>query len=591
MRNWLMGLCALACLGGCGTRSALSVDPPVVGPDSGRDAGRDGGFDGGFDAGPPDAGMILLDCGRRDRYTTPRLAINIMPTVEGSSPPLDAEWTLLDGPPGPDPELRFTGTNLAFTPFTEGDFLVSLNVVDGMGRTASCELEIHSVVGPPVAICPEEPLRTQEGQGLLLLGDGFDDNEVVAYQWDVLETPEGGSAVIAPPTDPVSTFVGDTRGDYLVQLTAIDADMAVGTCQVTVSVKGPPEVQCPPNQDAPTRRPVSLTASDMDDVGIVSRRWELLERPGGSETTPAPLDMQMTQMTPDRQGDYRLRYTVTDVEGFTASCEVVVTGTPTPPDVRCPAEVEVAPLETAEVTATAVDDGEIASWRWQVTETPEGSGASQPSPAGSATTRFTPDIAGVYTLTVVATDDDGMTGTCTTRVVAGNVDGIRIEMNWDTTGTDMDLHLLNNEATRWQTNDDCYYSNCNTSGSGVPVLDWYGRDDEDDPRLDIDDTDGMGPENINIEQPEPGTYRVAVHNFGGAGPNAVRVNIYCGGSTTEPRQRFGPAILRGFDDSGSNSWWRVADITVTAAGCTITDLSNPDGSFNIERARTAINRR
>ena len=240
-----------------------------------------------------------------------------------------------------------------------------------------------------------------------------------------------------------------------------------------------------------------------------------------------------------------------------------------------------------DVTATAVDDGTIVGWRWMLTGQPDGSAAGGPSPANTATTSFTPDIAGVYQLTVTATDDDGMTGMCTTQVNAGNVDGLRVEMFWDTDGTDMDTHLMDPTGTQWASHDDCYYGNCQ-SGS-TSTLEWGAPGPDDNPRLDIDDTNGFGPENINITRPQPGTYRVAIHNYRGTGPNHITVSIYCGGSTTSPRQTF-HATLRGRGSSTDNDFWRVADVEITPGACTITDSSLPTGPW-VEVYSTTMNMR
>ena len=52
---------------------------------------------------------------------------------------------------------------------------------------------------------------------------------------------------------------------------------------------------------------------------------------------------------------------------------------------------------------------------------------------------------------------------------------------------------------------------------------------DDDPGLDRDDTDGAGPENVNLNIPEEGlTYRVGVHywNDHGFGPSLATVRVY-----------------------------------------------------------------
>jgi len=65
-------------------------------------------------------------------------------------------------------------------------------------------------------------------------------------------------------------------------------------------------------------------------------------------------------------------------------------------------------------------DGGSVSYLWTVVSPPVGSTAA-PSPAGSATTSFTPDVAGTYTLRLCVTDDESETTCCTVSVEATEV--------------------------------------------------------------------------------------------------------------------------------------------------------------------------
>jgi K319-like protein len=572
--------CALILLApGCGARSSLRVDPA---------ARRDGGtsFDGSTADG---GGTLVVDCGRSTQYTSPRRSIRLEASVSSPDTIVDQRWALTASPPGSSPVFAAGTTVATLTPDVLGSYVVRFDARDAGGRSASCEVQVMAITGPPVALCPEEDLFTGVDVPLVLAGDGFDDEMIVRWRWEIVSQPPGSFPQLFDADGPTAEFSSSTRGSYMLRLTVFDADRASGSCEVEVIVSGPPDVRCDPTMiSAPTRQTVALGASATDDVGIVSRRWEVLERPSGSTAIPMPADADRTSLVPDRRGTYRLRFTATDVEGSSASCEVTLIGLPTPPTLTCPAQIDTRPLAAVTVTASAVDDGTIVRWAWSLASQPLGSDAAPPSPSNAASTSFTPDIAGIYELIVTATDDDGMTASCTTRVAAGNVDGLRVEMFWDT-ATDMDTHLLNPTGTRWFTDNDCYYSNCNVSNGHN--LEWGAAGDDDNPRLDIDDIDGFGPENINITTPVPGTYRVAIHNFSGDGPNQVTVQIYCGGSTTVPRATFGPVALRGRGSNTQNDFWRVADVAVSATGCTITDLTRADGAPWIEVQSSTIGMR
>ena len=94
----------------------------------------------------------------------------------------------------------------------------------------------------------------------------------------------------------------------------------------------------------------------MDDGAVIRETWEVLEQPADSNPLLRPDDDRATNITPDRVGEYRLRFTAEDEDGFTDTCEVRVIATPTPPDLMCPGVVETRPLTETSITATFLDD-------------------------------------------------------------------------------------------------------------------------------------------------------------------------------------------------------------------------------------------
>jgi hypothetical protein len=563
-------------LSACGSKTLLSVDP--VG-----DAGDSSIV---VDSDVPDTVVsgLTVECPRRDQYTTTRLPIAVEATVESTSPLTSSGWSLVSAPAGSTAtNTPTTGERTLLTPDGVGDYELEFSATNEEGWTLGCEVVVHSVVGPPVAICPEGEQTTGVGERLELVGDAFDDVRVVEIRWAVERGP--GMAFIDPAGELVASFFADQPGDYVASLTVVDDEMATDTCRFAIRVTAPPEVFCPMSPIlAPTRQPVSVTArTATDGRGIARVEWELISSPDGSSARPIPTDAPTTRMTPDRQGSYLLRFTATDTDGLTASCDVEVIGTPTAPECA-DTTVDTRPLTDTVITGAGVDDGSIVGWRWRLVGSPPGSAAGPPAPAGEMTTRFRPDIAGEYRLELTVTDDDGDRDTCIYLVRAVATEGLRIEVNWDTDGTDMDTHLLRPlpEGTSWFNDNDCYYANC--SELGGDILEWGAPGMDDNPRLDLDVTTGFGPENINVDVPRPGVYRVGVHAFQGSG--RVTVRVYCGGTTTTPRQTFGPTTLRGSAaDRFANDFWRVADVEIMgAATCRITELRDAAGRPNIVAA-------
>ncbi|MCA9578222.1 MAG: PKD domain-containing protein [Sandaracinaceae bacterium] len=536
----LATLLALLASQGCGARDGITTEAP--------DASRPGA-------------PVEVDCGRSVQYTAPRQTLELVATAESESPIIDAAFTFIEGPGMPTLEPP-SGPRALFTPTEAGTHLVRFEATNADGRAASCDITVEAVVGPPVAICPEDSFRTPVDSAVLLEGAGFDDDAVVGYQWDVVRTVAGASPVLQPRTEPVTQFESDVAGEYLLRLTVYDEEGATDDCFVPVTVTDRPTVICPEGPiAAPTRQPVALEAVVMDDGAVVRETWEVVTRPQSSSASPTPSTSRRTTLTPDRVGEYRLRFTAEDQDGFTDSCEVSVIGTETPPSVMCPAVIETTPLTPTAVNGSAVDDGVIRSAGWTVIGAPTGSAAGPPRPADNVRTVYTPDIAGEYTLRLRVQDDSGHSAECTTLVRAVATEGLRVEIFWDTNGTDMDTHLLHPDARTWNSSLDCYYGNC------IGGLSWSAPGQADDPRLDIDDVDGFGPENINIMTPAAGTYRVGVHSYRGDG--RVTVRIYCGGSASTPRRTFGPTRL-----SQSDLLWRVADVTISPTGCVIDELGS-----------------
>jgi hypothetical protein len=117
------------------------------------------------------------------------------------------------------------------------------------------------------------------------------------------------------------------------------------------------------------------------------------------------------------------------------------------------------------------------------------------------------DLAGTYEATLVVVDNMGIRSAPTTaRYRAIPEQALHIQLVWDHPTADLDLHFMKNQGPPFNRATDCYF------GNRFPA--WWGDTNDSDPRnprLDVDDTGGFGPENINVREPEPGCYRIGVH--------------------------------------------------------------------------------
>ncbi|MEM9073531.1 MAG: MopE-related protein [Myxococcota bacterium] len=89
-----------------------------------------------------------------------------------------------------------------------------------------------------------------------------------------------------------------------------------------------------------------------------------------------------------------------------------------PPTVTCPGDRSVTVGDAVALSGGGSDpDGGSVSFAWTVVSRPAGSSAN-PSPANAASTTFTPDAAGTFTLRLCVTDDELETTCCTVNVSA-----------------------------------------------------------------------------------------------------------------------------------------------------------------------------
>jgi hypothetical protein len=546
----------LALVAGCGSKSALFS--PTPGPDAGP-----------IDAFVPPPPTLEVDCGRAFRRVAVGRPFILRAETRATGMLVSEVWTVTEAPPGVGLFGLPRGPEIGVTAPAAGEYRFSFEARDDAGNVGRCAVDVQARDSDVVAICPpEDEYEVGVGVPVLLEGDAFDPGGMLAVEWVQIGGPAPATLRVLGGAGAVVEFTGSVAGTYTLSLRATGSGGA-DMCEVTIRVTAPPVVECGSAVSARTRQPVTITATATDD-DLASVRWEMVERPESSAATNAPTDQLSTTFTPDRRGEYLLRFTATDAAGASASCETRVIAEPTPPDAICPPTIDTRPLTTVMLEGSGVDDGMIVSYGWTLRSAPPGSASAPPSPPNSARVSFQPQLAGEYLLELAVRDDDGNVATCTTLVRAVATEGLRVEVFWNTDGTDMDTHLMRPGGMTWFTDEDCYYGNCQGGG-----LMWPPGGAEDDPSLDIDDTDGFGPENINIESPIDGTYRVAIDAFRGAANTTVR--IYCGGSTTEPRQTFGPVFI----DSGPNDLWRVADVTIAGGTCTITDLRGADGRPDI----------
>ena len=247
-----------------------------------------------------------------------------------------------------------------------------------------------------------------------------------------------------------------------------------------------------------------------------------------------------------------------------------------------------SPMHLLGSPSYALGGKKITSYKWTLLAAPQGATAvafwpspSAPDPqlgvqrnvvqAGIAKTIVALDVAGEYKVQLVVTDSAGV-GACaaaTATILVVPDTALFVQLLWITpadkthdtgpgAGADLDLHFAHPNAQKAKicTNPptlcggkpclcqpdldgdgkadaffhplyDCYWAN--------PQPNWGNVDPAvpDDPSLDLDDTDGWGPENLHLQAPSyGGEYALAVHYWDAheLGPSVAKLLVYANGA-------------------------------------------------------------
>ncbi len=215
-------------------------------------------------------------------------------------------------------------------------------------------------------------------------------------------------------------------------------------------------------------------------------------------------------------------------------------------------QVEAAPLQYLILDGNdSIDpDGFIQDYVWEITDRPDGSVAElEPvanEPPESGRRQLFLDLAGRYVVEMTAIDDKNSPScnVATVTILVTPNEAVHIQLVWnnpedpdqtDLSGADMDIHFMKMPVGRWF---DAPYDNYFANREPF----W----NPEHPSLDIDDTNGAGPENINLDDPVPCQwYAVGVHYWRAQfGTAYVTTRIFINGGLVfeypnKPMQRTG----------------------------------------------------
>lgn len=255
-------------------------------------------------------------------------------------------------------------------------------------------------------------------------------------------------------------------------------------------------------------------------------------------------------------------------DGECPEAEVIaqIEGETTPPR----SSITAAPLDYIILDASNSEDpdGRVVEYEWRNISSPEGTTIQredvQDASPPSSKQRFRLLTAGTYEIGLSVKDNDGFVS-CNEAVATISAipdEQISVELTWtnpedpnenDDEGSDVDLHLLKMGPGEWfEAPYDIYYDNPNNGSD--PTGGGGGIWNPESPSLDRDDTDGAGPENIQMDDPQDCQwYAVGVHYYEQAfGTAYATIRIYINEELVF-EQKYKPLTLGG-------QFWDVARI-------------------------------
>ena len=193
-------------------------------------------------------------------------------------------------------------------------------------------------------------------------------------------------------------------------------------------------------------------------------------------------------------------------------------GNGNPIEMDCISEGTIEPLSRVYLDASnsfSPSGGAIVEYSWELVAGPSIVGMNLDWAGNQdAVSSFWVPIAGDYTVRLTVWDDSGRSSVATEQsditFTALPESQVHVLLVWDHPSNDQDLHLTHVSANGHfcSTTKDCFFSNKQPQ--------WFSTHpagEGPNPRLDLDDTNGLGPEIINIDEPAAGRYRIFTHYY------------------------------------------------------------------------------
>ncbi len=330
--------------------------------------------------------------------------------------PLYYLWEIVGRPAGSSASLDNPNAEKpTFVPDKQGAYTIRLIVNDGRLTSSADTVIINSFTdyGPPTANAgPDQSIVF--GNMVSLDGSASTDPEgtPLTYMWAIDSGPAGSAAALDDPTSMTPKFTPDKKGVYVVSLVVSNGLYDSGIDLVTIVVYNTMPV---------ARAGADVTIADLGgsttldgslssdpDGDPISYSWTIISRPYGSTAALSDPSIVNPTFTPDKKGAYTIQLVVSDGDLFSNADTVIVTCSNHVPVANAGTPIHIPFGNTAQLNGSATDpDSDPMTYAWTITDKPSGSIAML-SNATILNPTFRPDVQGTYTLSLVATDNTGL---------------------------------------------------------------------------------------------------------------------------------------------------------------------------------------
>ena len=249
-----------------------------------------------------------------------------------------------------------------------------------------------------------------------------DGDDIIDYKWSVIGYPPNGDTYqLTGQNSPTASFTPLVKGDYSISFMARDATAWGQADIITVHAENnPPTATVGDSKTMLNTVTTTLTGGGSDPDGdTLSYAWTVKTAPQNAHYTLDGAQTQNPTFTPMSKGAYTLQLTVSDGEDSSLPVTMDITVTNNPPAVDAGADQQVERPNVAQIVATGTDrDNETLTYGWRIKSTEPSGLTGTFGNAALASTTFTPDAVGRYTLEVTATDTSAAKASDVVEIIA-----------------------------------------------------------------------------------------------------------------------------------------------------------------------------